>query len=725
MKSGSNIVVDLLKDSLYDESGVMCYEYGNMGEVTKETRIYALPFLSQPLALSTLFEYDSWGRILNITYPDNEIVSYDYDLGGQLERMYNNSSYNYLDNIIYDKFGAKTSQDYGNGIVTQYTYNDTTRRLSEIATNNGALINYTYDLVGNVTQVTSICPWLQNQSFTESFSYDSADQLTTAQENQNNGYQLTVNYGHWGKVNNYDLAQTDFINNTSTGDSRLFTYPSDPNNLQVAQTMFAPEQCNGTADILFSFGINGSLRKRETMQPQQHTEYYLFNSQGNLKAYSDDVMSFAYYGYNAANTRAYKISLYNTNLWINGQQQPLHLQLQQAMFYPNTYLNFDAFGNYTKHYYNGTERVASRLGDNNTTIAIDNMLENRKLSLEEQVRNEIQELISEPTQVDLPPVLDILNLQPTGTPNDIYYYHPNHLGSTAFVTDNNATITQGFLYAPFGEITTEYNINFGNNVIPKYSFNAKELDEETGMYYYEARYYAPPVFTSRDVMFEKYFWMSPYAYCANNPIKYVDPDGLYPRSILIYNANLGLYGGYKFTPSAAHLLSLVSGVDRIYIDNTVVQERAPGQYRPFYSANKGGGAITLGTDIFNSNITYTENWFSDDPNSYEGHGYGQNIMAWLFLSSHEVGHLPQIAKAGNLLKYTLGFVMEYAKSGHDNAPSEIEADKGYEVLKDFNKFIDKTFGNKSLEKLFKSNIRESKKIEIITNWWNAYQDTME
>ena len=135
------------------------------------------------------------------------------------------------------------------------------------------------------------------------------------------------------------------------------------------------------------------------------------------------------------------------------------------------------------------------------------------------------ELISETTQVDLPPMLDILNLQPTGTPNDIYYYHTNHLGNTAFITENNATITQGFLYAPLGEITTEYNINFGNNVIPKYAFNAKELDEETGMYYYEARYYAPPVFTSRDALFEKYFWMSPYTYCANNPVKYVDPTG--------------------------------------------------------------------------------------------------------------------------------------------------------------------------------------------------------
>ena len=279
-------------------------------------------------------------------------------------------------------------------------------------------------------------------------------------------------------------------------------------------------------NILLTYSINGSLRKRETTQPQQNTEYYLFNSQGNLKAYSDDIMDFAYYGYNAANTRTYKLSLYNTNLWINGQQQPLNMQLQQAMFYPNTYLNFNGNGEYTKHYYNGMERIASRLGDNNTTIAIDNMLENRKLLLEEQVRNEIQELISETPQVDMPPMLDILNLQPTGTPNDIYYYHPNHLGSTSFVTDGNATITQGFLYAPFGEITTEYNINFGNNVIPKYSFNAKEFDEETGMYYYEARYYKPPVFTSRDPMFEKYFWMSPYTYCANNPINVIDPNGM-------------------------------------------------------------------------------------------------------------------------------------------------------------------------------------------------------
>jgi RHS repeat-associated protein len=108
---------------------------------------------------------------------------------------------------------------------------------------------------------------------------------------------------------------------------------------------------------------------------------------------------------------------------------------------------------------------------------------------------------------------------------EFFYYHPNHLASTMYVTDEQRSVTQSFLYAPFGEITNEYNNSFGSSILPKYSFNAKELDEETGMYYYEARYMAPPVFISRDPLFEKYPTFSPYAYCANNPVKYVDPDG--------------------------------------------------------------------------------------------------------------------------------------------------------------------------------------------------------
>jgi RHS repeat-associated protein len=139
------------------------------------------------------------------------------------------------------------------------------------------------------------------------------------------------------------------------------------------------------------------------------------------------------------------------------------------------------------------------------------------------------------------------SLQPVNATSDIFYYHMNHLGSTAYVTDNNATITQGFLYAPFGEITTEFNATFGSDIIPKYSFNAKELDEETGMYYYEARYYKPPVFTSRDPMFEKKPWFSPYVYCKNNPIIMIDPDGRDEWKVdeMGYVSKTGNKGGIK------------------------------------------------------------------------------------------------------------------------------------------------------------------------------------
>jgi uncharacterized protein (TIGR02594 family) len=61
--------------------------------------------------------------------------------------------------------------------------------------------------------------------------------------------------------------------------------------------------------------------------------------------------------------------------------------------------------------------------------------------------------------------------------------------------------------------------------VPAYLFNAKELDEENGMYYFEARYMKPPMFISRDVLFESKPFMSPYAYCRNSPLNMIDPSG--------------------------------------------------------------------------------------------------------------------------------------------------------------------------------------------------------
>jgi RHS repeat-associated protein len=79
-------------------------------------------------------------------------------------------------------------------------------------------------------------------------------------------------------------------------------------------------------------------------------------------------------------------------------------------------------------------------------------------------------------------------------------------------------------YFAFGETFVEEHSNTDKT---PYLFNGKELDEETGLYYYGARYYSgrESVWLSADPLAEKYSHLSPYVYVANNPICAKDPDG--------------------------------------------------------------------------------------------------------------------------------------------------------------------------------------------------------
>ncbi|MBO7506209.1 MAG: RHS repeat-associated core domain-containing protein [Paludibacteraceae bacterium] len=108
--------------------------------------------------------------------------------------------------------------------------------------------------------------------------------------------------------------------------------------------------------------------------------------------------------------------------------------------------------------------------------------------------------------------------------DNIRLYHVDHLGSTSLVTDIDGEITQHVAYIPYGEVFVEQRNGSWNT---PYLFNAKELDEETGLYYYGARYLDPTHATwlSVDPLFEKYVGMTPYNYCMGNPIVFGDPDG--------------------------------------------------------------------------------------------------------------------------------------------------------------------------------------------------------
>ena len=69
-------------------SGFQTFKYGKLGEVTENIRTFALPFESQTYTFKMQYKYDSWNRIQTMIYPDGEEVSYEYNRGGMLDKVF-------------------------------------------------------------------------------------------------------------------------------------------------------------------------------------------------------------------------------------------------------------------------------------------------------------------------------------------------------------------------------------------------------------------------------------------------------------------------------------------------------------------------------------------------------------------------------------------------------------------------------------------------------------
>ena len=119
----------------------------------------------------------------------------------------------------------------------------------------------------------------------------------------------------------------------------------------------------------------------------------------------------------------------------------------------------------------------------------------------------------------------------TGQDNfTFYYYNRDHLGSVRQVVKAdrtaNGTVVQTMNYYPFG---TQFCDGSADNNFQSNKYNGKEFDNMHGLntYDYGARQYNPVLarWDRIDPMCEKYYDVSPYAYCANNPVRYIDPDG--------------------------------------------------------------------------------------------------------------------------------------------------------------------------------------------------------
>ena len=110
------------------------------------------------------------------------------------------------------------------------------------------------------------------------------------------------------------------------------------------------------------------------------------------------------------------------------------------------------------------------------------------------------------------------------TKEETFFYHSDHLGSTSYITDDHAKITQYDAYLPYGELLVDEHSS--SEDLP-YKFNGKQFDEETGLYYYGARYLNPmtSLWYGVDPLAEKFPNIGAYVYCHGNPINMIDPDG--------------------------------------------------------------------------------------------------------------------------------------------------------------------------------------------------------
>ena len=99
-----------------------------------------------------------------------------------------------------------------------------------------------------------------------------------------------------------------------------------------------------------------------------------------------------------------------------------------------------------------------------------------------------------------------------------------HNKRSTMITYTDGKAIEHLHYLPYGETQVDQR---ATSYAARYTFSAKEKDEETGYSYFGARYYNSDlsIWLSVDPMSDKYPHTSPYVYCADNPVKLMDPDG--------------------------------------------------------------------------------------------------------------------------------------------------------------------------------------------------------
>ena len=607
-----------------DGTGAIEYFYGKMGEVTKTRRTMIVP--NQAIATYvTQWTYDSHNRLLEMIYPDEEKITYSYNLGGQLEKVhgYKSYGYDYVSKIGYDKFEQRTYLKYCNGAETFYTYDPQRRRLQNLTVNSGGntiMDNaYTYDAVSNVLSVVNGASVPQSGKaggqMAHTYTYDALYRLVSATgtytgaDNKTASYTLAMGYDNMHRITSKRQILTQnnvqFNGTLNAGYDLSYTYGTDTGkkfqlanvkdvNYRTEETPSESENVNN--NHAYEYDANGNLvyvntsrTKKDGIADEKTAERKLKWDEENRLLSSDDNGFVTNYWYDADGERTVKTSGESDQVYVNSEFAGGRTNTAKFSLYVSPYLVANQGGRYTKHIYIGSQRVVSKIGDFDSYGSDPRRIqyagsETDGLSVDYKVKYTQQlQVIKDNYATFAVPYngednndyvdgkgfccndgsLEAAqtralaraaknNFQEGDTYEKMqFYYHPDHLGSSSYITDLDGEVVQHIEYVPFGEVFIEERNNIWNT---PYLFNAKEFDEETGLYYYGARYYDPRVslWISTDRFEEKYPNVTAYSFTANNPMKFLDINGDSLRiedkklSLLYISGNLYNQNGQKY-----------------------------------------------------------------------------------------------------------------------------------------------------------------------------------
>ena len=580
-----------------DGTGAIEYFYGKMGEVTKTRRTMIVP--NQAIATYvTQWTYDSHNRLLEMIYPDEEKITYSYNLGGQLEKVhgYKSYGYDYVSKIGYDKFEQRTYLKYCNGAETFYTYDPQRRRLQNLTVNSGGntiMDNaYTYDAVSNVLSVVNGASVPQSGKaggqMAHTYTYDALYRLVSATgtytgaDNKTASYTLAMGYDNMHRITSKRQILTQnnvqFDGTLNAGYDLSYTYGTDTGkkfqlanvkdiNYRTEETPSESENVNN--NHAYEYDANGNLvyvntsrTKKDGVSDEKTTERKLKWDEENRLLASDDNGFVTNYWYDADGERTVKTSGESDQVYVNSEFAGGRTNTAKFSLYVSPYLVANQGGRYTKHIYIGSQRVVSKIGDFDSYGSDPRRIQyagsetdGLAVDYKQKYAQQLQIIKDNYATFAVPYNGEDNNDYVDGKgfccndgsleaaqaramaraaknnfqEGDAYekmqfYYHPDHLGSSSYITNLDGEVVQHIEYVPFGEVFIEERNNIWKT---PYLFNAKEFDEETGLYYYGARYYEPrlSLWISCDPLEENHYEISSYCYTGNNPIKYSDPNG--------------------------------------------------------------------------------------------------------------------------------------------------------------------------------------------------------